>query len=145
VATEDGSGTPDARCVNNDIECEPKAVIDFDNFYQIHPTTEFYRLDDLLSTSANVDLIAAEARRCVLDKVFDTKLGERNGTALVSTQYTFTVDQLELMIEKVTYLKDKYSVAPYDTDAVAQELVSIMTNYLSDLEYERDYEAGLLP
>ncbi len=145
MATEDGSGTSDARCVNNDIECEPKAVIDFDNFYQIHPTTEFYRLDDLLATSANVDLIAAGARRCVLDKVFDTKLGERNGTALVSTQYTFTVDQLELMIEKVTYLKDKYSVAPYDTDAVAQELVSIMTNYLPDLESERDYEAGLLP
>lgn len=136
-----GSNETVSNCLVNDIDCKPKAVIDFDNFYQIHPTTEFYRLNALLSTSANVELIAAGARTCVLDSVYNTKeLHQANrdstGTNINSSDYVFTVDQLELMLSKITELRDKYAAPPYAGDEISQELVTMLSVYINDLALE---------
>jgi hypothetical protein len=57
----------------NKIDCKPKVIVDFDNFYQEHPGLPFFKLGEVLDETTNVENIAAQARVCVLDKVFNTK------------------------------------------------------------------------
>ncbi len=115
-------------------------MIDFDKFYQVHPTSEFYRLDDLLESSANVEVIAAGLRTCALDKVFQTKELHQGGrpTDTLPPQYMFTRDQLELMTNKTIELRDKYSDPRFIDDKVAGELVEILSSYIADLQPEID-------
>ena len=114
-----GSNETVSNCLVNDIDCKPKAVIDFDNFYQIHPTTEFYRLNALLSTSANVELIAAEAR---ITRAFLIQSSQRENFIrpivlfiVTPRQYRFTADQLELMRNKTCMRNKLHSVGRRST------------------------------
>jgi hypothetical protein len=88
-----------------------------------------------------VELIAAGARTCVLDSVYNTKeLHQANrdstGTNINSSDYVFTVDQLELMLSKITELRDKYAAPPYAGDEISQELVTMLSVYITDLALE---------
>ncbi len=57
----------------NKIDCKPKLVIDFDNFYKEHPGASFFKLGQTLDHLENIEGITALARTCVLDKVFTDK------------------------------------------------------------------------
>lgn len=133
------------RCIHSQIECKPKAVLDFDTLYQEHPTSEFFKIGNLLDSTANVELISAQARGCLLDKVFDEKLlhnAKRNGNGPVQSSYMFTTNQLELMYNTTVDLRDKYAAAPWDTDSLAEQLVFILNNYINQIlpEYEAQKE-----
>jgi len=132
------NGTIDAECETNHIECRPKTVLDFDSFYQTHPTTEFFKLGEILDQTSNVEVIAGEARVCVMDKIFDAKelhQGGRVGTTAPSIR--FTSRQLEYMLLKLTELRDKYQ---QNTDLVVQEAVVILNNYIIQVAAEAHWE-----
>ncbi len=112
--------------------------MDFDKFYQVHPTSDFYALDNLLETAANVQLISSAIHVCVLDKVHnDPELPHNHhrtsDTGVETPMYKFTVPQMELMVGKVTQLKNKYSSPPYAGKYVPGKLVKILDGYLDDI------------
>mmetsp|Transcript_9451 Transcript_9451/g.13881 ORF Transcript_9451/g.13881 Transcript_9451/m.13881 type:complete len:348 (-) Transcript_9451:103-1146(-) len=135
--TVDGKTETHSRCLYSEIECKPKAVIDFDTFYSEHPTSEFFKLSSVLDSTQNVEMIAAAARFCVLDKVFDDKTlhnANRDGAGPVQSAFMFTTAQLKTMLDTTTELRDKYATDP---DAVS--LVFILNNYINQINSEYMY------
>jgi hypothetical protein len=137
------NGAIDTHCETNHIDCHPKAVLDFDTFYQTHPTTEFFKLGQILEQTANVEVIAAQARVCVLDKIFDAKElhnGNRIGNGPTAPSLRFTARQLDYMVLKLTELRDKYQL---NTDPIVQEAVVILSNYITQVAAEVLWEEGM--
>lgn len=136
----------DEHCVT-DLDCYPKAVLDFDRFYQEHPTTEFYKLGKLFDSTDNVEVIDKQARACVLDAVFTEKKlhhGNRDGNGPPPSYKKFTAAQLEAMINVVQKLRDKYSSGDFVDDPVAKTLVSILDDYIGQDFAEFEYESEVL-
>ncbi len=133
------------RCLYSDIECKPKAVVDFEHFYQGKPNSEFVKICDVLETSANVAVIAAQAQVCVLESVFEKKELHQGGRPSpdLPPQYKFNMVQFDKMLNRTIELRDKYSAAPWDTDSVAIDLVSILNTYIADVKAEHSIEAGI--
>ena len=143
---KDGVMVTHDRCQFSDMPCKPKTVMDFDIFYNEHPTSEFFKLSNVLDNSENVEMIAAEARFCLLDKIYDdTSLhnGNRNGNGPIASAFKFNIDQLKFMVDKTKELRDKYRTAPWDTDPVAEELVFILSNYLNQIRPEYLYHKAI--
>eukprot|EP00558_Chaetoceros_sp_UNC1202_P002952 CAMPEP_0197233934 /NCGR_PEP_ID=MMETSP1429-20130617/1836_1 /TAXON_ID=49237 /ORGANISM="Chaetoceros sp., Strain UNC1202" /LENGTH=320 /DNA_ID=CAMNT_0042692251 /DNA_START=125 /DNA_END=1087 /DNA_ORIENTATION=+ len=142
---EDGlypDGSFDAHCTS-DMDCKPKAVIDFDRFYQEHPTTEFYKVDAILGGGTNVEMIAAQARTCILDAVFDKKLlhnANRNGNGPPQSSKTFSTEQLSEMLNRLSELRGKYAVAPHTENPIATELVKVLDEYNAQIGAEYEFQ-----
>jgi len=134
---------PHDRCKYSDIDCNPKTIIDFDFFYQENPSSDFFKLSKVLDQTENVEIIAAKARICVMDKIFDKKElhnARRNGNGPATPEFGFTAAQLGIMEEKVTALRNKYVVAPWNTDPLGMMLVQSLNNYISGLSNEKSFE-----
>lgn len=133
----------DEHC-QTDLACYPKAVIDFDRFYQEHPTTEFYKIGHLFDAEENVEVIHKDARACVLDAVYMDKTlhhGNRDGNGPPPSYKKFTAAQLDAMINVITALKEKYSSGAFAEDPVAQSLVDILNDYIKQDFAEFEYES----
>lgn len=133
-------GSYDKHC-ESELDCHPKAVLDFDKFFQEHPTTEFYKVDHIIGKSNNAEIIAAEARACILDQVFDNKKlhnMNRNGNGPAPSGKMFTSDQLSNMLSQIAALRGKYAIAPWTEDPIASELIKILDEYNEQIgaEYE---------
>lgn len=138
-------GGGDAHC-GSEIDCYPKAIIDFDRFYQEHPTTEFYKIGALFDAVENVEVINKQARACVLDAVYMDKTlhhGNRDGKGPPPSYKKFTPAQLEAMINAIKTLRDKYSSGAYADDDVAKSLVKILDDYIDQNAAEYAYESEL--
>ncbi len=135
--------------VNNtaykEIDCNPKAVVDFDHFYQENPTNEFFKITNVLDGSPNVEIIAAQARVCVLDKVYNrTDLHQANRPFPDRPpQYRFTAPQFTRILNRTIELINKFgSLEPLPFQLVeptpatfatnAAELVRILESYNLD-------------
>lgn len=144
---EDGllpDGTLDPHC-STDLDCKPKAIVDFDKFYQEHPSTEFYKISNVLDASNNVETINKEAQACILDAVYDKKAlhaGNRDGNGTPPSYKKFSAEQLNQIVDSLTAMKDKYSSDVYAEDEVAQTLVAIIDEYITQdwAEYEFENE-----
>ena len=104
-----------------------------------------YKLGQILDQTANVEVIAAQARVCVLDKIYDKKElhnGNRQGAGRGPTapSLRFTSRQLEYMVLKLTELRDKYQL---DTDPIVQEAVTILSNYIIQTTAEKVWEESV--
>lgn len=139
----DGKTSPHPRCIVNKIDCKPKLLIDFDNFYQENPSVPFFKLSTVLDQLDNVEQIAAQARVCVLEKIIhkpELHNAKRNGAGPAPPAYRFTAAQLGIMEEKVTNLKDKYDAEPWESDPLAQALVVALNAYLAAISGEKYFE-----
>jgi hypothetical protein len=133
------------RCLNEEIECKPKAVIDFDNMYGEKPGADYFTIGQVLDASTNVEVITAQARACVLDKVFersDLHQGRRPNPDLPA-QYRFTAPMLSKMLNTTETLRDKYAAAPWDQDPIAQRLVEILSGYVPNIRTETLFEENI--
>lgn len=128
-----------SRCITTGIDCHPKAVVDFDHFYQSGMTNEFTKISTVLETSANVEVIAAQARVCILDQVFAKPELHQGGRAFPNRPalYGFTFFQFDKMMNSTYTLKNKFSTAPLDSEPTAAELVRILDLYNLDNKAER--------
>merc|ERR1712007_161203 len=144
---ESGTNTTHEYCLTRGIDCKPVAVMDFDRFYEEHPNSEVFKLDNVLQSSANVEVVASAIHACVLDKIRDCAtdssgnvMGHNNmraqNTGIHAHMYKFTSDLMQQMIDKVVELKTKYSAAEYADQVAAQELVTILEVYYADLVME---------
>jgi len=134
---------PHDRCKYSEIDCHPKAILDFDFFYQENPSLTFFELSQILDTTANVEVIAAAARVCVLDSVFKKKElhnGNRDENGSKRKDYRFTSTQLGSMESKVKALRDKYQQAPWNEDETAAVLVLSLNNYIAEIAAEKTFE-----
>jgi len=125
------------RCVNSEIQCAPKAIIDYSALYNVDPGLEFEKIQTVLQASGDVGLISAKARICALDAVWertDLHSANRNKVGTINAPaYDFTSAQLTNMIQSTTVLKDKYATAPWDVDPVAMQLVVILNAYITSM------------
>ena len=141
------------RCLYSEIDCHPKTVIDFDHFYQENPTNEFSKITDVLDSSVNVEVIAAQARACVLDKVFNrTELHNANRPFPdLQPMYRFTVPQFDRILNRTIELIEKFGSeeplafqavepAPPSYYTIVPELLRILEKYNLDnyAEYQTE-------
>lgn len=65
----------------------------------------------------------------------------REGYGPAPTTYRFSTAQLQVIEDKLTELKDKYSQSPWDTDELSIALVHILNNYIGDIAGEKTFES----
>ncbi len=133
------------RCLYSDIDCHPRAVVEFDHFYQENPTSDYWKITDVLDSSANVEVIAAKARACVLDGVYGRKELHQGGRPFPDRppQFRFTVPQFERLLNRTTTLITDFSEDPLNNETEyphAAEFVSILEGYNVDnfAEYQQE-------
>jgi hypothetical protein len=142
-------GSVHPRCLNSEIDCQPKDVIDFDNLYSSSPSNEFLKIGAVLDASPNVQVISDQARECVLRNVYNRTghqdLNMHQGSRPfpdLPMQYLFTLPQLERMFNRTIELRNKYSTEPLSLKPHASEFVAILDKFINDNtpEYYREVE-----
>lgn len=153
-----------SRCLYSDIDCHPKDVIDFDHFYMSDPGDEFQKLANVLESSQNVEVIAEQARGCVINSVYNQSEFHQGGRPIpeLRPQYLYTVNQLHRMMNRTQEVRNKFSNETWlemrddiywdqNTDApenetihgyvdpVSQELIRIIDVYIATNKIEYDY------
>lgn len=137
------TGEISTHCSENKIDCRPKEILDFDTFYKENPDTEFYKLGTLLDETfsgpeSSVEVLAAQARVCALDKVYDTPelLHDNSRTSgPLSPQFRFTSTQLQVMEDRLIETKNKY--LPLVTNKLEEDLVYTLTRYIKLVNAEK--------
>ena len=122
--------------------------MNFDKLYQELPSSEFFKLNDLLQTHANVELVSTAIHVCVLEDVRESPLVSRLKTAtgpLVQYYHIFTNEQLQTMIDTITDMKSKYSAPAYANQTLPADLVHILDSYYDDLVAELIFQQGGQP
>jgi hypothetical protein len=138
-------GSTDPHCVS-DLVCKPKIVIDFDTFFNEHPTIDFFRLGQVLDATPNVEVINAQARACILDAVWDTKNhnGGRDGNGPPANAKRFSAAQLLTMKNGIDNLITEYTTWKDNGDLVAEQLVHLLTEYKTHINAEYEFESDMV-
>jgi hypothetical protein len=113
--------------------------------YGEKPGADYFTIGQVLDASTNVEVITAQARACVLDKVFersDLHQGRRPNPDLPA-QYRFTAPMLTKMLNTTEILRDKYAAVPWDQDPIAQRLVEILSGYVPNIRTEKLFEENI--
>ena len=80
---------------------------------------------------------------CVLDHVFDKKElhnAHRDENGSKRKDFRFTSVQLAVIQTKVTELKVKYQLPPWNENVVAINLVISLTNFIAEIAAEQTFE-----
>mmetsp|Transcript_22818 Transcript_22818/g.33815 ORF Transcript_22818/g.33815 Transcript_22818/m.33815 type:complete len:345 (+) Transcript_22818:56-1090(+) len=137
-------GAGDDHCAT-DMDCLPKAVIDFDIFYQEHPTTELFKLGKVLNATENVEMISAQAWSCVQGKVFNTTIlhnANRNRNGPLPDSKLFTVNQLAQIEAALDGLIATYD--PLNTPgSTIHDLLYILEGYKNAVHAEWEFEVNI--
>lgn len=140
------------RCTFSEIDCQPQNLIDFDNLYTPNPTPEFEKIGEVLDAANNVEVIAPQARQCVLSSVYnrvgneDLNMHQANRPYPdLPMEYKFTVMQMDKMINRTMALRDKYMEEPLASKPFAPDLVNILNVYIDEnLEEQKGNVNSLL-
>ena len=159
-------------CLEFDIDCHPKDIIDFDHFYNGDPSEDFAKIGRVLDSSQNVDVVSDQARDCVIDEVYQKNDGNFHQAFRPHPErpslYKFTVNQLHRMMNRTTELRNKFSNQTFlllrddlywdqnvtkgyvegevrygYLDPLSKELVGIVDTYISENQVEYDAEVDL--
>ena len=154
-------------CLNFDIDCHPRDIIDFDHIYKRDPTEDFYKIGRILDSSQNVEVVSDQARDCVFEQVYDKNDGNFHQAFRTHperpSQYNFTVNQLHRMMNRTMDMRDKFSNETFlldrdniywdqnvtegyvegevrygYLDPLSKELVRILNNYIDENKVEYD-------
>jgi len=136
------------RCLTMEIDCIPKAIIDFDALYQreAESNEEFIKLYEVLEGSANVEVVSSQIRACVLESVYDWNALHQGGRPNpdLTVEYRFTIGQHDIMLTRLKSLRNKYDGTDNGSDSTSTptrspnpKLVSILNNYILRNEGER--------
>ena len=139
-------GSVDQHCQIDLLDCKPKTVIDFDVFYNEHPTTEFWKLGTFLDASDNVEVIAKQARACILDAVYDNTAGanvNRNARGDAANMKRFSSSQLNSILVELDIMIDMYDDWALAGDTSADDLVTILQGYQRQIEAEKLFELDM--
>jgi len=132
----------DPHCITDLQNCRPKAILQFEKIVGSDEAVMIQELDKistLLDASANMPIIAQEARPCVYKKVLDTKEfynPRRIGNGPSIEERNFTYQQLNTMKSEISKMKEKYTIDPFQDMPLAQNLVVILDGYIAELSVE---------
>jgi len=97
-------------------------------------------------TDSGVNLIGSEFHQCAYDLIENAnndrpeeeflRPGSRDQLGRNRTEYKFTYEQMETLLESVSETKIKYSTGDWQQNEAAQDLVTILDSYLLDIEEE---------
>eukprot|EP00547_Thalassionema_nitzschioides_P006919 CAMPEP_0194200986 /NCGR_PEP_ID=MMETSP0156-20130528/1388_1 /TAXON_ID=33649 /ORGANISM="Thalassionema nitzschioides, Strain L26-B" /LENGTH=422 /DNA_ID=CAMNT_0038926071 /DNA_START=312 /DNA_END=1580 /DNA_ORIENTATION=- len=133
----------DIHCIN-DIDCFPKALISYEKLRK-HDTGpgELSKIANAVRDKKEMTVISDEAIGCVWFETFIHAAApnndDRDFAGDLAEAFRFTNDQLEAMANKLEFMKEKYSAAEWANVTVAQDLVSAIEAYISDVGEERAY------
>ncbi len=142
----ESTNTTHSNCLNNDIDCHPKAVVNFEHFYSRNPSSEYSKITSVLDNSTNVEIIAAKARACVLDAVFNRpELHQKNrlSSGIVPPMYKLTLAQHDRLLNRTIEVRNKFSEDQFLDDPIAQDFVTILDEYHLDNIAEHTMEASI--
>ena len=128
----------DPNCSKITGGCHPKLVISADKLrdYTEGPT-ETQMIGNLLTSSPKMSsyVIDESTWPCLWDKIIDKHEGPQSYPTDLGGP-NFSAGMLELMIEEVTRVRDKYSQSPWTDDTNAKRLVELMAEHLVMLNTE---------
>lgn len=126
------------KCVY-DLDCQPKQVVDFENLYSAEISDDFHRISQLLDSARDIDIIADQARACVLHNVFNRtghqELNMHQASrpfANRTSEYIFTLPQYDRIMNRTIELRDKYSMEPLSLIEHADYLTQILDRYINE-------------
>lgn len=135
--------TIDYNCLQymND-QCAPTTVIQFEKL--MDPVTgpnETNKIADALVGKIGYDVIEEEARPCVWKELIINRKGlpnlvDRDGHGPPKEAFKFTYEQMELLIEQLERVRDKYSVGQWVGDPRAEVLVDSCNQYIAENKAE---------
>lgn len=128
----------DPNCSKISGGCRPKLVISADRLrdYTEGPT-ETQSIGNLLSSSPKLSnyVIDESTWPCLWDKIIDKHEGPQSYPSDLGGP-NFSAGMLELMIEEVTRVRDKYSQDSWSEDDNAKKLVELVSEHLVQLNTE---------
>lgn len=130
----------DTHCIY-DIDCVPKEIISYEKLrnYESGPE-ELRKVANAFRGEKAMTVLSNEAVDCVWFETFlhadAPQNDDRDDTSFERTYYGFTNDQTQKILDKLQYMKDKYSQGQYANMTVATTLVTIFDEYIEELEEE---------
>ena len=134
------------RCLWSEIDCQPVELVDFENLYTGDPTDDFRKIGSVLDNARDVDVIAAQARDCVLFHVYNRT--EHSGLNLhqasrpnpnITEEYIFLLPQFDRIMNRTIELRNKYSYGIQDhtnytlnSTLHSDVLVNIVNRYIGE-------------
>jgi len=133
--------TYDTHCLHDMPNgCEPSVVVSGDRLIDlVDGPGEIDKVGTALDNKKNVDVISKEARACIWKEIVVNRKGvrtllDRGGSP--TSEYGFTAEHLQEMIDELTRLRDKYSSPGWAGKQTAQDLVSILSQDIQNIELE---------
>jgi len=130
------SPTYDIHCVY-DLDCEPVAIISIERLLDpILGPNESNKIAEAIDGKLGMTVIESEARKCVWRELVVNKKGVRNmldRTGPQTDTYIFTDVMHQKMIDQLNRLKTKYSASEWSGKATVQDLLSIIDEYITDI------------
>lgn len=133
--------TYDSHCLSDMPNgCEPILVVSGDRLIDlVDGPKEIDKVGTALDKKNDIDVISKEARACIWKEIVINRKGVRTlldrGGAPTS-EYGFTAEHLQEMIDELTRLRDKYSSPGWASKQTAQDLVSILNQDIQNVELE---------
>jgi len=131
--------TYDPRCVNDVGDCRPAAVATEEKITS--PLTgpqEISKFASVIENKPGVDVIEEPWRQCVWEKVAVEKAHQaryeedRAGPSMES--YVYTKDQVQVIINELYRVRDKYNSGEWLSNPVAQDVVAYLNEYIEENE-----------
>lgn len=137
----------DTHCIE-DMNCEPKAVIDYDLLKDpVTGTKEVAKLAAVLDGKLGIKVIEEEARHCIwhqTDEILGIPDDRREGPD--PSEYTFTYAQFIEMRDMLEEMQYKYSSGIWVNNAVARDLAGYFGQYIEAINPEiEELEANRPP
>jgi len=130
----------DEHC-RNDLDCVAKAVISYERLKA--PETgpgELRKITDLLRYKKKISVISDETMDCVWNETWvnapEKRNENRDSGGPAAEDYTFTMHQMEAMLAKVIFMKNKYSTGDWALNRPARDLVVIFHSYINEISGE---------
>eukprot|EP00548_Thalassiothrix_antarctica_P018390 CAMPEP_0194195004 /NCGR_PEP_ID=MMETSP0154-20130528/75894_1 /TAXON_ID=1049557 /ORGANISM="Thalassiothrix antarctica, Strain L6-D1" /LENGTH=260 /DNA_ID=CAMNT_0038919487 /DNA_START=585 /DNA_END=1364 /DNA_ORIENTATION=+ len=130
----------DPHCIY-DLDCFPKAVISFEKLLN-HTTgpSELRKIANVLRGKKNMTVIKDEAIGCIWEESFIHARApnnfNRNTGGLPAAAYKFTNAQMRSILDKLNFMRNKYSQGKWTNIPVAMDIVSVLDDYIADVEQE---------
>jgi len=130
----------DVNCIYN-IDCFPKAVISYENMIdEAKGPTELRKIANVLRGKPGMNVIEDEAIDCIWGETWkeapEPSNANRDRNGLPSNAYTFTIEQMYAIENKLEDYIEKYGSGKWSSNPIAADLVTNFNSYLEDVSEE---------
>eukprot|EP00548_Thalassiothrix_antarctica_P010551 CAMPEP_0194160744 /NCGR_PEP_ID=MMETSP0152-20130528/78557_1 /TAXON_ID=1049557 /ORGANISM="Thalassiothrix antarctica, Strain L6-D1" /LENGTH=548 /DNA_ID=CAMNT_0038870459 /DNA_START=226 /DNA_END=1873 /DNA_ORIENTATION=- len=128
-----------------DMDCVPVAHVSYDKMR--NPDTgpgELSKIANILREKKGMTVLSDEAIECIWNQTWTFSTAPRNENRDISSpsasDYKFTNTQLQAMLDKLEFMKNKYNSTPWINHPIAQDLVLTFDVYIKEVAEELEYQ-----